>query len=126
LNPSDISKDGFVLLGVEQAGATLVLPYYTYTDGVASYTLQNGALAFCFLQNYYAYDMPARNYNIGGVPRVAAGIKKLKSQSVIFPVLTDPHVMQLVRTELGDGMIERASVDLSSRSAKVTLKYDTE
>ena len=56
----------------------------------------------------------------------AYGIKKLKTQTIRFPVLTDPDLTELVKTNLGNGTIEKLSINLSSRSAKATLKYDTE
>ena len=88
--------------------------------------LQNGYMAFIFLQNYYVYDMPAKNFSIDGVPGIALGIKKLKRQTLKFPVLNEPNMTELVKTGLGNGTIQKMSVNLSSRNANVTLKYDTE
>lgn len=104
----------------------LSLPYYNFVIDNNDHNLQNAYLAFYFLQNYYAYDMPARYYSINGVQMYAQGIKKLKNQSLKFPLLTDPDLIQLVKTNLGNGMIEKLSVNLSSRNANATLKYDTE
>ena len=70
--------------------------------------------------------MPAPEYEINGVFLNAIGTKKLKNQSLRFPVLTDPNLVQLIKTNLGNGTIEKLSVNLSSRNANVTLKYDTE
>lgn len=102
------------------------LPYYNVIIDGQDHYLQNAYVAFCFLQQYYAYDMPARLYSINGVQMVAQGIKKLKNQTIRFPVLTDPDLVQLVKTNLGNGAIEKLSVNLSSRNANATLKYDTE
>lgn len=126
LNPSDISKDGFVLLGAIEESGQYVLPYVNYVVGTNDHYLQNAYVAFCILQSYYAYDMPARNYSINGVQYSAIGIKRLKKQSVNFPYATDPDVLELVRTQLGNGIIEKMSVNLSSRNVNATLKYDTE
>lgn len=104
----------------------IMLPYFNFSiDGNVHY-LQNAYVAFCILQRYYAYDMPARNYAVNGVQMYAYGIKKLKYQSLRFPALTDPDLVQLVKTNLGNGMIEKLSVNLSSRNANATLHYDTE
>ena len=102
------------------------LPYMNYNVDGNDHYLQNAYVAFCILQQYYAYDMPARYYAINGVQMSALGIKKLKTQTLRFPTATDPDLQQLVRTELGNGMIEKISVNLSSRNANATLKYDTE
>ena len=56
----------------------------------------------------------------------AQGIKKLKNQTIRFPVLNDPDLVQLVKTNLGNGTIEKLSVNLSSRNAETELLYDTE
>lgn len=104
----------------------LSLPYYNFVIDNNDHNLQNAYLAFYFLQNYYAYDMPARYYSINGVQKYAYGIKKLKNQTIRFPVLNDPDLVQLVKTNLGNGTIEKLSVNLSSRNANATLKYDTE
>ena len=127
LNPSAINKDGFVLMaGIEGNSGEYTLPFMTFNDGEADYELQNAYVAFCFLVNYYLYDLPAKQYSINGVTGTAIGVKRLKKQSVSFPALTDPDIMQMIKTNLGNGAIAKISVNLSSRNAKATLEYDTE
>lgn len=104
----------------------LQLPYYNYVIESNDHYLQNAYVAFCVLQQYYAFDMPAPLYSINGEQKQAQGIKKLKNQTLRFPVLNDPDMVQLVKTNLGNGVIEKISVNLSSRNANATLKYDTE
>lgn len=122
LNPGAVSKDGFVLLGAVNTGSTYNLPYLDLGD----YVLQNGYLAFVFLQRYYDYDMPARNYKINGVTKIALGVKKLKTQTIRFPVTQDPDLVKLIKTNLGNGVIDKISVNLCNREANATLRYDTE
>lgn len=100
------------------------LPYVTLVEQLVS--MQNGNVSFSRLQNFYRYDMPARKYSIGGEEYTAIGIKKMKTQEINFPVLHEPNFFELVKTELGNGTIQKMSVNLSSRNAKTTLKYDTE
>lgn len=102
------------------------LPYVTFHLGTVDYILQNAYVAFVYLQQYYAYDMPARRYKVNGYEQYAQGIKKLKTQKLKFPALTDPNTLQLIKTNLGNGTIQKMSVNLSSRNANTTLKYDTE
>lgn len=110
----------------EGTPSTFRLPYIDYVFNNASHKLQNAWVCFNYLQQYYAYDMPARNYTINGVAKVALGLKKLKTQQINFPLFEEPNFEQLVKTGLGNGMIEKLSVNLSSRNAKATLIYDTE
>lgn len=126
LNPSAISKDGFVLLGAISENGGYALPYVNYIIGTNDHWLQNAYMAFCLLQVYYFYDMPAPNFEINGEQFTAQGVKKLKNQTISFPVLTDPDLVELVKTNLGNGMIQKLSINLSSRNANATLKYDTE
>lgn len=102
------------------------LPYDNFNFDGTDHILQNAYVAFCILQRYYAYDMPAYQYEINGEQMYAYGIKKLKNQTLRFPVFNDPDLVQLVKTNLGNGTIEKLSVNLSSRNATATLKYDTE
>jgi len=124
LNPSEISSDGFALLSVD-AGADK-LPYVQYTVDGIDYELQNGKASFNYLQQYYLYDLPAPRYSINGVQGGAYGTKKLKTQTLNFPVLTDPNFRKLVKTNLGRGIIEKMVITLLSRNANTTLHYDTE
>lgn len=126
LNPGAVSKDGFVLLAAILQSGQYVLPYYNFRINESDHYLQNAYVAFCILQQYYAYDMPAYQYEINGEQMYASGIKKLKNQTLRFPVLNDPNLVRLVKTNLGNGTIEKLSVNLSSRNANATLKYDTE
>ena len=126
LNPGAVSKDGFVLLGAINQNGGYALPYYNFEIDGNDHYLQNAYVAFCLLQQYYAYDMPAPLYSINGVQMYAQGIKKLKNQTIRFPLLNDPDLVELVKTNLGNGTIEKLSVNLSSRNANATLKYDTE
>jgi len=126
LNPGEISKDGFALLGAVLDSGEYKLPYIDFGSGVDSLILQNAYVAFAFLQGYYAYDMPAENYAIGGVQMTALGVKKTKVQTLRFPVINDLNFMELVKTGLGDGAIQKISINLSSRNANATLIYEPE
>lgn len=96
---------------------------YVNIDGAI---LQNGPLAFAYLQIYYNWDMPAKRYKIDGVTYNATGVKKFKTQSVTFPCYNDPDMQKLVTTLIGNGMLEKLSLNLCSRFADATLRYDTE
>ena len=132
LNPQGISKDGFALMagtpdngdyrlseGQLAPGAFVWLDKYLY--------LQNFELAFCYLQPWYwLYDMPARSLRVNDASMSANGVRRTKSQEVRFPVYDDPDPLLLVATYLGNGTIEKMSLNLSSRIAKCTLKYEPE
>lgn len=131
LNPGAISSDGFALFAAvtPSGGGQLELPFTKRTVDGVEYFLQNGYLAFINIQpTYWVYDMPARNFKINNSPDYAmGGLERKKKQTLNFPAgTTDPNPMQLVKTYIGNGQVDKLSVNLCSRNIKATLKYDTE
>lgn len=131
LNPGAISADGFALFAAvtPSGGGQLELPFTKQTVENVEYYLQNGYLAFINIQpTYWVYDMPARNFKINNAQSYAmGGIERKKKQTLNFPAgTTDPNPMQLVKTYIGNGQVDKLSVNLCSRNIKATLKYDTE
>ena len=130
LNPEAMSQDGFALLAAvyNYENQQYELPFVRRDVDNVTYFLQNGYLAMVNLQpQYWLYDMPAKNLIVNGVQVWAYGIQRQKTQSLSFPVGNDdPDLMRLVKTYIGNGQIEKLSINLSSRIAKATLKYDTE
>lgn len=129
LNPGNMSSDGFALFAAvpPQTGTQWILPFTRQTINGVEYFLQNGYLAFINLQSpYWMYDLPARRVSINGSEVYAYGIERKKKQTFSFPATDDPNPMQLIKTYIGNGQVDKLSVNLHSRSIKATLKYDTE
>ena len=130
LNPGAINQDGFALFAAVEpsGGGQLELPFTRQAIGITQYYLQNGYLAFInILPTYWVYDMPARNFKINNEQTSARSIERKKKQTLNFPAgITDPNPMKLVKTYIGNGQIDKISVNLSSRNVKATLNYDTE
>lgn len=129
LNPGNISSDGFALFAAvpPTSGSQWILPFTRQTVNGVEYFLQNGYLAFINLQmSYWMYDLPARRVSINGSEVYAYGIERKKKQTFSFPANDDPNPMQLIKTYIGNGQVDKLSVNLCSRSIKTTLKYDTE
>lgn len=131
LNPGAISLDRFALFAavMPSGGGQLELPFTRQTVDGVEYFLQNGYLAFINIQPiYWVYDMPARNFKINNSRYYALrGLERKKKQTLNFPAGdTDPNPMQLIKTYIGNGQVDKLSVNLCSRNIKATLKYDTE
>ena len=123
LNPTGCSQDGFALICGRWHNSrweTEIL-----TDG--AWSVQNWQLAFKYLQtSFLLYDMPAWSLKVNGAPRTADGIQYKKKQSVTIPAEdTDIDLTKLVRTSVGDGVIEKVSLRLTARSAKISLVFPT-
>lgn len=103
------------------------LPFYQYSYNGLDYILQNGYLAMIYLQpTFYVYDLPATDVEINGESVYPYGIERKKKQTVAFPVIDDPDPLKLIKTYIGNGQIDKISINLSSRMTKTTIKYDTE
>lgn len=127
LAPEMCSKDGFALLAAQQSSGDWVLPFLTTQIGVYTYELQNFALSMWFLQIYYlTYDMPSWDIKLNDEEATSLGIQRNKKQTIAFPVGTaDPDMFHLVKTYIGNGEFDKLSINLSSKTAKATLKYNT-
>lgn len=129
LNPGNMSSDGFALFAAvpPTSGSQWTLPFTRQTVNGVEYILQNGYLAFINLQStYWLYDLPARRVSINGSETDAYGIERKKKQTLIFPANDDPNPMQLIKTYIGNGQVDKLSVNLCGRNIKATLRYDTE
>lgn len=95
-------------------------------DGVSIF-LQNGYLSFLeLIPNYWVYDLPAVKVIINNSEYYAQGVERKKKQTLSFPVYEDVNPINLIKTFIGNGQIEKMSINLHSRMSKTTLKYDTE
>ena len=127
LNPSAISEDGFALFAAVLENGVYKLPFVERNINGATLRLQNGYLAFITLQpNYYIYDLPAKQVVINNSEMTLKQTSRNRKQKVKFPLIQDIDTSKLIKTYLGNGQIEKITVDLSSRINEVTLKYDTE
>lgn len=124
LNPSAFSPDGFAVMTMYGDA----LPMVPYSTTIYGGYIQNGLLAFVKLQNpYWLYDMPAKSLKVNGAAVTALGVSRNKSQTLSIPYnMTEPNLQKLVKTGIGNGQIRTLSMRLTSRMAKVTLRYDTE
>lgn len=129
LNPGAMNKDGFTILGaIRNESNEYEVPILLTTIDSIDYYLQNGYMAFMNLQpRYYIYDMPAREVVINGRALRLVEISRNLKQNIILPVgENDPNPIQLIKTEIGNGEIEKININLHSRSAKIILRYDTD
>lgn len=106
---------------------SLSLPFVTFGSLASEIRTQNGLVSWLHLHpTYYGYDLPARRVKINNRETYAYGIDRKKKQTIEYPSLDDPNTMQLIKTYIGSGQIDKLSVNLHTRINKVTLKYDTE
>jgi hypothetical protein len=126
LAPEMCSKDGFALLAANAVGGGYKVPIVSMTFG-HDMDVQNYYLCMRYLvPAFLTYDMPSWDIEVNGQQVRAAGIQRNRQQTVNIPVGgTDPDMLRLVRTYIGDGEWGRTEINLSSRMAKTQLNYDT-
>lgn len=131
--PDKFSEDGFALIITKNNKVPIV-----YSE---SYNQQDtSAPMVAYVQNYYAsfiklfenylYDMPSANFstsvdkNQNASERYNAhGLKRFTEHEIEFIPDSDIDVYKLVKTEIGDGYIEEASIDIDTGKVKTTLTY---
>lgn len=118
-------------LTVQSDNDTVQLPIISVDINGIYRRMQNGNLSFWRLQDpYWFYDMPAKYIEVHGTThnvKSVGSISRKKKQTISIPVGdTEPDMNQLVKTGLGDGQIQQASIRLTTRMAKTQLRYDTE
>jgi len=132
ISPTDISKDGFVILGAMYFKEQYIVPLYSLTlpgTSIINY-LQNGYLAYIYLEKneIWLSNMPAPTVQYAdGSSKSVYTQSRMKQQDVVVPMTSpifDP--ITLIRTGLGDGEIQDIEINLSSLTGKVKLKYDTQ
>lgn len=103
------------------------VPYLTvHLDGI-DYVLQNGTLALKYLvAQYHAYELASPSIMVGNDNVAAKSSLKYKQQNIWYSDEIDPLIERLVKTEIGDGFIESASINLTSRRIDLDLRYDTD
>ena len=126
--PENCSKDGFVLLMPKKEAGVWKLPIVTRTiEHSELQDVQNwfGSLTY-LIPMFLTSDLPSWRYSIDETAYTSNGIQRGKKQQVKIPAGdTIPDTSKLVRTALGDGQIEKMTLNMASRMATATLKYDT-
>ena len=112
---------------VKTKAAQPEVPFLEMQVGKYTYDMQNGMLSFSYLiPTFWTYDLPSRRVNINGEDTVLSHVGRELEQEVTCPAPEDPDVYSLVRTGIGTGQIQKASINMQSRMAEMTIIYDTE
>jgi hypothetical protein len=128
-NPQNISRDGLCLLGTVQVSGEYRTPYIEANIGYNSEVImQNGFLSWLYLHpKFHTYDLPSDRVIINGQEEILYdNITQKKKQEVVYPATQVINPYELVKTDLGNGIVDKISVNMESRMIKATIKHDTE
>lgn len=130
--PSNFSNDGFALLCAIKGSKEYELPFITinledvFTGTLYSANVQNGYASWSYLLNFYMFDMPGYTLKydyLAPNSLTVRGIKRCMQQDVVFPYDEDPDVYDVIKTEVGNGIIDSMSVNMINRQVSVTLNF---
>lgn len=123
-SPSEISKDGFVLLASQKNGEIHYLPIKDVELEGYIYKCQNSILTFTELvKNYQLFNLPVKKVIVNGNQEEVEDLMKFKIQKISFPIVEDINPMQLIKTSVGKGNVEKISINLLRRFLTGTIKH---
>ena len=128
-NPQEVSKDGLCLLSAVLINGTYRVPFIQYNIGYNSEVImQNGFLSWLYLHpKFHVFDLPSDKVNVNGEDTTLFNNNtRQKKQEITYPASQTINPYQLVRTGLGDGLVDKLTIDMESRMIKATIKHDTE
>ena len=115
----------FPLIAPSAAVVPFVDIQMTKNQITTKYTAQNGYLAWPYLaETLYTYNLPSKLAKLGDRVIRARGTMKNRKQVIDIPLKNDPNELGLIRTGYGYGLLDKANINLTSRLARLTLKYD--
>lgn len=127
-NPSGVSEDGFAIIGAILSGSNYLTPIVSQRTYKAAYSMQNGLMSYIYLHHFYWLDdMPAKSLTINNEPYMAYSVKRTKRQEIDFP--SDNYEVdeyELIKTEMGDGQIDKLSVSLTSGFINAEILHEND
>lgn len=127
-NPSGVSEDGFAIIGAILSGSNYLTPIVSQTTDNVAYSMQNGLMSYIYLHPiYWLDDMPAERLTINNEPYMAHSVKRTKRQEIDFPSdYYEVDEYELIKTEMGDGQIDKLSVSLTSGFINAEILHEND
>ena len=125
VQPGSITDEGFVLIAAEDVSGEWIVPFVDLIADGEDYKVQNGHLSNIYLHTrYHKHNLPATDVEVNKEATTATTVKRYKNQNITFPSDSDPNGMALIKTDLGDGTIDKAEINLITGAVKATVKHD--
>ncbi len=133
-SPSKINKNGFALLAAKIDLSDLIykVPLIDIDINGVTESIQNGNASLVYMHDKFKrHLLPANLVNLNGVDITAISTMRSKVQELDTVIPDDFDELKLIKTDIGNGQIEKAEILLETdgtgrRSLKITVKYDTE
>lgn len=125
-NGGSVSNDIFAVFEADKSSGKVRIADVRLNDESPRYRLQNAYMSFLFAErNYYPYDLSGWRAMAGKTAFEVYRTKEIAKQSLSCPLtLEEMRSIGIIRTELGNGIIDKMSAEISTLFAKNTILYE--
>lgn len=122
----NFSKDGYIVVCARLVGDEYEVVFTDVPDPVfTTVNAQNGYWAFRYLHDkFHRHNLPAPDVKINGETTTALSVERGRQQDIVYPANVNPNVMRLIKTSVGNGIIQKIYITLNSRKAEITVLHD--
>ncbi len=125
-NPSEVSNDLFAVFEVNKSTKKVDILDVRLNDASPKYKVQNPYLSMIVAeQYYYPFDLSGWNAYAGKYELDVYKTKGIKKQTLSCPLsLAEMRSIGVIRTELGNGTIDKLEAEINTLYAKNTIYYE--
>lgn len=125
-NPAEVSDDLFALYEVQKSSKKVDILDVRLNDASPKYKIQNPYLSMIVAERfYYPYDMSGWQAYAGKYELDVYKTKGIKKQTLSCPLtLAEMRSIGVIRTELGNGTIDKLEAEINTLYAKNTIYYE--
>ena len=125
-NPSEVSNDLFAVFEVNKETKKVDILDVRLDDASPKYRIQNPYLSMIVAERYYyPFDLSGWNAYAGQYELDVYKTKGIKKQTLSCPLtLAEMRSIGVIRTELGNGTIDKLDAEINTLYAKNTIYYE--
>ena len=125
-NPSEVSDDLFALYEVQKSTKKVDILDIRLNDASPKYKIQNPYLSMIVAERfYYPFDLSGWKASAGQYELEVYKTKGIKKQTLSCPLtLAEMRSIGVIRTELGNGTIDKLEAEINTLYAKNTIYYE--
>ena len=125
-NPSEVSDDLFAVFEVNKSTKKVDIFDVRLNDASPKYKVQNPYLSMIVAeQYYYPFDLSGWEASAGQYELDVYKTKGIKKQTLSCPLtLAEMRSIGVIRTELGNGTIDKLDAEIDTLYAKNTIYYE--
>lgn len=125
-NPSEVSNDIFAVFEVNKSTKKVDILDVRLNDASPKYKVQNPYLSMIVAERYYyPFDLSGWNAYAGEYELDVYKTKGIKKQTLSCPLsLAEMRSIGIIRTEIGNGTIDKLDAEINTLYAKNTIYYE--